>query len=110
MKNRSIIAQLSITLFIVMFLVGAPQAVLSQTELLTEVFIDPASVTATTCSTETVAVAVSDVENLTGYHLELSFDPSIVEVTDVVNGGFLDGADDAAFYEPSNEIDRKSVV
>jgi len=49
---------------------------------------------------------VEDVVNLTGYHLELSFDPTVVQVINVVNGEFLDGAADEAFYEPTNEIDN----
>lgn len=30
----------------------------------------------------------------------------MIEVTDVTNGGFLDGDVDAAFYEPTNDIDN----
>lgn len=84
---------------------GMPSSVLSQTET-AQVFVDPTTSTATTCGTQTLAIGIEDVMNLTGYHLEIAFDPTVIEVTDVVNGGFLDGAEDDAFFEPTNQIDN----
>jgi hypothetical protein len=43
---------------------------------------------------------VEGATNLTGYHLEIGFDPSVIKVTDVVNGGFLVPPDETALYEP----------
>jgi len=51
--------------------------------------MDPAAVTATTCGTATVQVKVSDVVDLTAYHLEVTYDREKVQVISVVNGGFL---------------------
>jgi len=67
---------------------------------------DPAEIVATTCGTQTVEVRVEDVVDLTGYHLEISFDPDVIEVTDVVNGGFLAPPGESALYEPTNSIDN----
>jgi hypothetical protein len=72
----------------------------------TRVFVYPAEIVATTCGTQTVEVRVEDVVDLTGYHLEISFDPDVIEVTDVVNGGFLAPPGESALYEPTNEIDN----
>ena len=69
-------------------------------------YIDPSTSTATTCGTQTIVVRVEDVVDLTGYHLEISFDETVLQVTDVVNGGFLDGDVGEAIYEPTNAIDN----
>ena len=73
---------------------------------LTQILVNPASAVVQTCSDQTVAIRVQDVENLTGYHLEIGFDPTAIQVTEVVNGGFLDDAADTAFFEPTNDIDN----
>mgnify|MGYP001036238789 CR=1 FL=1 len=86
-------------------ILGMPKIVLSQ-EPETSVYLNPADSTATTCAVHTITVDVSDVDNLTGYHLELSFDPAVVQVTEVMNGGFLTAPEDPGFYEPTNEIDN----
>lgn len=55
---------------------------------------DPALVTATTCGNVEVSLVVADVPEtnpLTAYHLEVTFDQSVVEVVSVENGGFLQG-------------------
>ena len=55
---------------------------------------DPAVVTATTCGNVEVSLVVADVPEtnpLTAYHLEVTFDQSVVEVVSVENGGFLQG-------------------
>lgn len=81
------------------------EAAFSQTPT-THVFVDPAEIVVTTCGTQTVEVRVEDVVDLTGYHLEITFDPDVIEVTDVVNGGFLAPPGESALYEPTNDIDN----
>lgn len=73
---------------------------------LTQIVVHPAAETVQTCSDQTIAIRVQDVEDLTGYHLEIAFDPAAIQVTDVVNGGFLDAAASGAFFEPTNAIDN----
>jgi hypothetical protein len=82
-----------------------PQGVFANGDM-THVFIDPNTTTVTTCGTQMVEVRVEDVTDLTGYHLEISFDPNVIEVTDVVNGGFLAPPGESALYEPTNDIDN----
>ncbi len=72
----------------------------------THVFVDPATSVVTTCGTQVVAIRVENVEDLTGYHLEIYFDPDVVQVTDVVNGGFLAPPGEDGLYEPTNGIDN----
>ncbi len=61
----------------------------------------PTSAAATTCGTVEVDVMVNDAVALTGYHLEMTFDHTKLEVVDVVNGGLLyDAPDRAGLYEP----------
>ena len=56
---------------------------------------------ATTCETFEINVVVTDVVALTGYHLEMTFDKTKLEVVSVVNGGLLyDETDRAGLYEP----------
>ncbi len=89
-------------------LIVMPHSVLSQ-GLTARVYIDPSQSSAATCGTHQIAVNVEDVANLTAYHLEISFDPTVVEVLDVENGAFLsEPADVAYFYEPTNEIDNEN--
>ena len=65
----------------------------------------PATATATTCGTVDVNVRVNDVVGLTGYHLEVTYDRTKVEVVEVVNGGFLDAPGEPGLYEPTNTTD-----
>ena len=73
---------------------------------LTQIVVHPATETVQTCSEQTIAIQVQDVENLTGYHLEIGFDPTAIQVTNVTNGGFLDEAAAGVFFEPTNAIDN----
>jgi hypothetical protein len=73
---------------------------------LTQIVVHPAAETVQTCSEQTIAIQVQDVENLTGYHLEIGFDPAAIQVTNVSNGGFLDEAAAGVFFEPTNAIDN----
>jgi hypothetical protein len=70
------------------------------------VFVEPNTANVTTCGTQTVEVRVEGATNLTGYHLEIGFDPSVIKVTNVVNGGFLVPPGESALYEPTNDIDN----
>jgi len=72
-----------------------------QAQAVTTLQISPGSAVLDTCEILTITVRVENVTNLTGYHLEVSYDPTIVEVLGVANGGFLD----AGLYEPTNGID-----
>ena len=91
-----------------LFLFGLPSAVFSQSGP-AHIYIEPAASNALTCDTHEIQVMVENVVDLTAYHLEISFDPDVVEVIDVVNGEFLAEPDDVDyFYEPSNEIDNEN--
>lgn len=105
MKNKILIYRIIMILLIMLLMFSFPEAVLSQTGS-THVFVDPAISTATTCGTHAVAIRVENVEALTGYHLEISFDAAVVQATNVVNGGFLAPPGEPALYEPTNEIDN----
>lgn len=54
-----------------------------------------------TCEEEEIAVRVENVNALTAYHLEINYDPNVIQVISVRNGDFLD----EGLYEPSNSID-----
>ena len=70
----------------------------------TKLNMSPATAATTdTCGQTFVDVMVTDVTDLNAYHLEVLFDPSLVTINSVVNGGFLDAT--GAFYEPTNTID-----
>lgn len=75
----------------------------SQTELPTaHVFVNPSASTAKTCISHQIAISVEDVENLVAFELMVFFDPAVVEITDVENGGFLAEPGDPVFYSPDN--------
>jgi len=64
---------------------------------------DLTEVTATTCGNVEISlevVGVPETNPLTGYHLEVTFDQSVVEVISVENGGFLQGD---LLEEPTND-------
>ena len=104
MRNVHKIIRFLVFLAVCLATFGAQGAVWSAS--LTQLVVNPATSTVQTCSEQTVAIQVQDVVNLTGYHLEIGFDPAVIQVTDVVNGGFLNGAAAGYFYEPTNEIDN----
>lgn len=72
----------------------------------TLILISPDTATLDTCEEIEIAVRVENVLNLTGYHLELDFEPGVVEIVDVRNGGFLD----SGLYEPTNCVDTVSGI
>ncbi len=63
--------------------------------------ISPNSSTLDTCEEIEIAVRVENVTDLTAYHLEITYDPNVIQVTNVRNGDFLEGG----LYEPTNAID-----
>ncbi|MBP9041000.1 MAG: hypothetical protein KBF64_04415 [Anaerolineaceae bacterium] len=71
---------------------------------MTVIRILPDTAVIDTCEEIEIAVRVENVTNLTGYHLELSYEPGVVEILDVRNGGFLD----SGLYEPTNGVDASS--
>jgi hypothetical protein len=70
-------------------------------QAITTLQISPGSATLDTCEILSISVRVENVSNLTGYHLEVGYDPSQVEILGVENGGFLD----IGLYEPTNNVD-----
>ena len=72
----------------------------------TSLSVNPTPAEARTCSTSSVAVRVADVTDLTAFHLELSFDPSKIEVTAVAPGSFLIGAGETYLPEPTNAVNN----
>jgi len=105
MKNKKLAFQISTIILVFAITLFFPRAALSKDEI-THVYVDPSTTTVKTCCTQTIVVRVQDAVDLTGYHLEISFDPAAVEVTNVVNGGFLAPPGENALYEPTNEIDN----
>ncbi len=93
-----------VVLFLLLF--NLPKSGYSQALTETVISVEPSSSTVETCLNQTIAIQVQDVVDLTGYHLEIGFDPAAIQVTDVVNGGFLDDALENVFYEPTNTIDN----
>jgi hypothetical protein len=104
MKQWKITLRTSMILWVLMVTLCFPGAAFAEDQA--HVFVNPEAIIVTTCGTQTVEVRVEDVENLTGYHLEIGFDPNVIEVTNVVNGGFLAPLDEIALYEPTNDIDN----
>ena len=98
--------KIGIVVVLFLFFINLPISVFSQTLPETVISVEPSSSTVQTCSNQVIAIQVQDVVDLTGYHLEISYDPDAIQVTDIVNGGFLDDALENAFYEPTNEIDN----
>lgn len=105
MDKRILATRIPFFLLVLAITLLFPQTVLSNGET-THVYVDPDTSTATTCGTHTIEIKVEDAVDLTGYHLEIYFDETVVQVTEVVNGGFLDGDTGEALYEPTNEIDN----
>ena len=67
--------------------------------------MDPATINATTCGPQYVDVMVTDVADLTAYHLEIEFDETKVRIDSVVNGGFLQETDKSTVViEPLTDL------
>ena len=84
-----------------------PAAAGAQTEP-TTLYVNPATASATTCpaSPITVAISVGNVEELTAFHLEISFDPEVIQVDEIEPAEFIIGEGESYLPEPSNEIDN----
>ena len=104
MKALMKLSRLAVLMSICLAALGMPS--LTSANGLTQIVVNPTSATVQTCSEQTIAIQVQDVTDLTGYHLEIGFDPTAIQVTEVVNGDFLDDAADTAFFEPTNAIDN----
>lgn len=76
----------------------------------TTLYVDPATANATTCpeSPTTIAIGVGNVEALTAFHLEISFDPDVIQVDNVMPAAFIIEPGETYMPEPSNEIDNIS--
>jgi general secretion pathway protein D len=61
--------------------------------------VSPVSGTATVGGTTTVDIVVTDAEDLYGFQLDLLFDPTIVEVTGILEGAFL-ATGGTTFFDP----------
>ena len=67
--------------------------------------MDPATINATTCGPQYVDVMVTDVADLTAYHLEVTFDKTKVRIDSIVNGGFLHETDKSTVeIEPGTNL------
>lgn len=66
----------------------------------TALLISPDSRVLDTCEEVEIAVRVENVTDLTAYHLEITYDPNVIEVIGVRNGDFLS----EGLYEPTNSI------
>ena len=53
-------------------------------------------------ATQTLQVMVDDVVDLTAYHLELTYDPADITVTEVRNGAVLTSPTETGLFEPTN--------
>ena len=100
---------LTILLLVAAIALSLPGTVLSQPTP-PEVFVSPAAKVATTCATTTIAIGVKNVVGLTGYHLDITYDAADLEITNVVNGGFLGEPVNSEFYEPSNSWATPGVI
>ncbi len=67
----------------------------------TSLMISPENSVLDTCEVIEIAVRVENVTDLTAYHLEIIYDPNVIEVIGVRNGDFLS----EGLYEPTNSID-----
>lgn len=66
----------------------------------TSLMISPENSVLDTCEVIEIAVRVENVTDLTAYHLEITYDPNVIEVIGVRNGDFLS----EGLYEPTNSI------
>ena len=99
----------TILLLVAAIALSLPGTVLSQITP-PEVFVSPAAKVATTCDTTTIAIGVKNVVALTGYHLDLTYDAADLEITNVVNAGFLGEPVNSEFYEPTNSWATPGVI
>ncbi len=106
MKKIAVRTWVFVSLFMLVFTLAIPGGAWAQTS--TTLSFAPATSVVTTCAGDEleIAVMVANVNDLTAYHLELTFDPGVVEITDVVNGELLDDPTEPGLYEPTNGWDN----
>src|SRR5574339_1037747 len=63
--------------------------------------VDPATQTVQVNDVSTVAIRIDNVANLTAFEIHLSFNPAVLEVTGITNGGFI-----AADFVAQNTFDN----
>jgi len=107
--KRNSLFNLILTLVMLLSLLGSATPAFSQSGDV-KVIVDPQVATITTCDVYNINIRVENVEDLTGYHLEILFDPEVIEVIEVENGDFLAPPGEAALFEPSNEIDNENGI
>jgi hypothetical protein len=88
MKKRS-------QLLLLLFLLALPFRA-AQAQAQTVLSVSPSSTTLQAGQSATLAVRITDVQNLYAYDITLHYDPSIIEVTSIDNGSFLNGGFTAA--------------
>ncbi|HYI97503.1 MAG TPA: cohesin domain-containing protein [Bryobacteraceae bacterium] len=62
------------------------------------ILIDPASSTTSVGGAANVAIQVTDVNDLYAYQFDLSFDPTVLSITGVSEGGFLSSGGSTFFF------------
>lgn len=65
--------------------------------------VDPATQTVQVNSTANITIRVDNVANLTAFEIHLSFNPAVLEVTGITNGGFV-----AADFVAQNTFDNSA--
>ena len=65
------------------------------------VHVDPSTLSVQVNNTANIAIKVDNIANLTAFELHLSFDPAVLEVTSMTNGGFV-----AADFTVQNTFDN----
>ena len=111
MKNKTYFLSGLIALFLLFGLI-APQAVEARDIIIntdptpTTLSMSPATGTASICCTSVVEVMVGEAtEDLTAYHLEVTYDRTKVQILSVENGGHLAAPGMDELYEPTNTLD-----
>jgi len=68
----------------------------------TAVFVDPPTATATVSQNFTINVNISNVVDLYGWRFKLKWNPTILDVINVTEGGFLQNEGDTFFFPTIN--------
>ena len=109
MTHRKIRISTLFAIAVLILSLGLPAAAGAQTEP-TTLYVNPTTSNATTCpaSPITVAISVGNVEDLTAFHLEISFDPEVIQVDEIEPAEFIIEEGELYLPEPSNEIDNET--
>jgi hypothetical protein len=109
MKTKYRLIKLLPVLLMILLVLTLPTAVLSQPPA-TNLSVEATASVARTCEIHTIAIHIENVNDLTGYDLTIHFDPTVVEILDVVNDDFLDTPDDNIFYPSTNDLGNTTGV